>query len=139
MLKGLARTAKGKVAAGAKKVVPKAKKLRQQHPTAGVPRRPPAPRPNATDQKLKNYIDNLWHGSTSPNRLGDGTTFDALRNEIRTGRPTGPPPGRWHFEKAAQTAKDIKNWLDGPGRNASAADRQIAEDLLRRFRDAYRG
>lgn len=135
-LKGLANSAKGTVAKGAKKVLPKAKKLRQQHATPDIPRKPPAPKPQATDQKLKNYIENLWHGHNSPNRTGDGTTFDALRNEIRTGRLTG---GKGHFEKAAQTQRDLRRWLDGPGKNASPADRQIAEDLLKRFEEAWKG
>jgi hypothetical protein len=34
-------------------------------------------------------MNDLYKGTTNPNRVGSCTTADAIRNELRTGQPTG--------------------------------------------------
>lgn len=84
------------------------------------------PKPNVTDPKLQNYVDNLYKGTTNPGRVGTGTTADAVRNEILTGQPTG---GTLHSIKAQETANGLTKWLrNNPG--ASPSDRLVAQSLL---------
>ncbi|WP_040422169.1 hypothetical protein [Actinopolymorpha alba] len=97
-----------------------------------IPKRPPPPKPNATNPRLKNIIDNLWKHAGKPGTAGDGTTFDALRNELLTGRPSN---GIFHMQKAIESMRGLQKIIDNP--STSAADRQIAQDLLRRFGDAF--
>ncbi len=98
-----------------------------------IPQQPPAPKPQPKgDDKLRNIVNNLWHKHDSPTRIGDGTTMSAVRNELRTGRPTGT---KYHIGKAKQTAKDLGEWLrKNPG--ASKHNRNIAENLVRRLNNA---
>jgi hypothetical protein len=84
------------------------------------------PKPNVTDPKLQNYVDNLYKGTTNPGRVGTGTSADAVRNEILTGQPTG---GTFHSIKVQETVNGLTRWLrNNPG--ASASDRLVAQSLL---------
>ena len=51
-------------------------------------------KPVATNQKLQNIIGNLYKGQDNPIKFGNGTTMDAIKNEIQTGIPTA---GKFHF------------------------------------------
>lgn len=105
-----------------------------------IPQQPPAPKPQPMMRdakgvdvdKLRNIVNNLWHKHDSATRIGDGTTMSAVRNELRTGRPTNT---KYHIGKAKQTAKDLGEWLrNNPG--ASKHNRNIAENLVRRLNNA---
>jgi hypothetical protein len=92
----------------------------------GVPQREPAPKPQVSDPKLRRLVDNLWKGHTRPDRTGDGTTMDAARNELMTGRLT---QGKDHVGKARQTKRDLWRWTkEHP--NASRHDHKEAEKLM---------
>lgn len=84
------------------------------------------PKPNVTDPKLKNYVDNLYKGTTNPNRIGTGTTADAVRAELTTGQATA---GRFHIQKAEETARGLQKWLN-KNPDASHADRLVGQSLL---------
>ena len=100
-----------------------------------MPQKPPAPRPSVSETRLGNLVDNLYKGTDSPKRVGDGTTMDAIRNEMRTGRPTG---GYFHTTKGKETLRGLENWLRrNPG--ATDADRSVAENLIHQLRDALGG
>lgn len=43
----------------------------------------PAVKPEVSDPKLNNIVDNLHKGVSNPQRVGDGTTADAVRHERR--------------------------------------------------------
>jgi RHS repeat-associated protein len=89
-------------------------------------------RPHVDDPKLQNYVDNLYKGTTNPGRTGTGTTADAVRNERRTGQPTG---GSFHTIKAQETVSGLQKWLR-KNQNASAQERVIAQSLLDDLLDA---
>jgi len=100
-----------------------------------VPQKPSASRPPVSDPKLSNLVDNLYKGVDSPGRAGDGTTMDAIRNELRTGRPTS---GKFHITKGRESLRGLQNWLRrNPG--ASDADRSVAENLMDQLHDALGG
>ena len=91
--------------------------------------------PTVTDQKLNNFVDNLYKGAKGPNPIGSGSTADAVRNEILTGLPT---KGRFHTQKAQETVNGLTNWLrNNP--NASRHDREVATILLNDLKAALRG
>lgn len=64
-------------------------------------------------------------GKNGNNTIGNGTTMDAVRNELKTGMPTN---GKFHLQKA----KDYVNALDRILRrnDVSDADKAIAKTLL---------
>lgn len=74
--------------------------------------------------KLQNIVNDLYKGTTNPNRVGTGTTADAVRNELRTGLPTG---GRFHSDKAQIYINGLNNVLKT---DLSAVDRLVANSLL---------
>lgn len=116
----------------ASQVLPAAKKLGKE--VADLPVRMPKPKPTAGSSKLRNIIDDIWKHAGRPGSKGDGTTFDALRNEIRTGKPSA---GKFHYQKAADLMTGLHKVLADPA--TSASDRALAEDLLRQFADAWKG
>ena len=88
-----------------------------------------------SDPKLGNHVHNVYKGAANPRRVGDGTTMDAVRNELVTGRPSGKV---FHSVKARETINGLENWLR---RNpeASPADRDTARGLLQQLRDVLGG
>lgn len=85
-----------------------------------------------SDTKLQHLVDNLYKKHTRSDRIGDGTTMDAVRNELKTGRRT---QGTNHVLKAKQTARDLWNWTKSHP-DASQHDRDIARDLRDRLENA---
>lgn len=131
-LRGLAGAARGRIAVVARQVLPAAKKLGKQ--VADLPVRLPKPKPTAGSSKLQNIVDDIWKHAGRPGSKGDGTTFDALRNEIRTGKPSA---GTFHYQKAADLMTGLHKLLADA--STSSANRALAEDLLRQFGEAWKG
>jgi len=88
------------------------------------------PKPVVSNTKLRNIVDDLYKGTTNPNRVGTGTTADAVRNELTTGLPTA---GTFHSEKAKIYTNDLSNVLKT---DISATDRLVANSLLDDLVDA---
>ena len=83
-------------------------------------------RPVVANRKLSNITKNLYKGIDNPNRIGNGTTMDAIRHESITNTPVG---GRWHTQKGEESINALNNWLDAnPG--ASFHDRLVAQSVL---------
>ena len=132
MVKALAVAVRGKVAVETKRAVPAVKnKLGRRVPDL-TPRRP-RPRPTAEGRRLQNIINDIWKHAGNPNTKGDGTTFDGLINELRTGTKTS---GKRHLQKAADLMKRLHEAIDDP--TTSATDRAVAEDLLNQFATAWK-
>ena len=94
----------------------------------GTPRRPP----EVEDPKLGNYVANLFKGADNPNRVGDGTTMDAIRHELRTGETVHQ---RRHLTKGRETVQGLENWLDRHP-DASSSDRSVAQSLIAELKEA---
>ena len=82
------------------------------------------PKPVVSNTKLQNIVNDLYKGTTNPNRVGTGTTADAVRNELATGLPTG---GKFHSEKAQIYINGLNNVLK---QDLTASDRLVAQSLL---------
>jgi len=134
--RGAAQEAKGAIAKAARHALPKAKRVVPR--AARVAKRAPRPRPRADSNRLKNIIDDIWKHAGKPGTAGDGTTFDALRNELRTGMPSN---GIFHFEKAATYMNALRKIMNDVGRDApySAHDKQVASELFDMFVQAWKG
>ena len=96
-----------------------------------IPQRPAAKAPEVEDKKLRNVMSQVYHGgydkagNPNPDRIGDGSAMDAVRNERLTGRKTN---NTLHEDSIDRTRNGLENWLrDNPG---DSADRDAAEDLL---------
>lgn len=97
-----------------------------------LPQAPPAVRPSTSDARLSNLVHNLFKGAGGAGRIGDGTTMDAIRNERRTGRPTG---GTFHTVKGQETRRGLQNWLRRHP-DADETDRATARRLIDELNDA---
>lgn len=64
--------------------------------------------PQVENKKLQNYVKDFYKGTNNPNRIGSGTTADAVRYETATGQPVG---GRFHTQKAQDMVRGLENWL----------------------------
>ena len=93
------------------------------------------PIPQVTDPKLKNLVTDLYRGAKGPNPIGNGSTADAVRNELLTGLPTH---GRFHFQKAQEYANALTKWLQ-KNPNASHHDKLVAQSLLDDLNAALKG
>ncbi len=86
--------------------------------------------PRVASSKLQNIINDLYKGTTNPGRVGTGTTADAVRYELRTGKQVY---GRSHVQKAEDYLSGLENWLkvnpDAPYHDRLVA-RSLADDLL---------
>lgn len=88
------------------------------------------PTPVVESTKLQNIVNNLYKGTTNPNRVGNGTTMDAIRNELSTGVPTG---GRMHLTKGQESLRGLDNWLT-KNPEAPYYDRLVAQSLVDELR-----
>ena len=95
----------------------------------------PAVPPRVSDPKLQNFVNALYKGVGNPNLVGDGTAMSAANSEVTGG---GLVEGRNHVTSTGQYRVGLDNWLaNNP--NASASDRQVAEDLVSAIDDAHAG
>ena len=89
--------------------------------------------PKVSSPRLQNIINNLYKGTMNPQRIGSGTTMDAIRNELEVGGPTN---GTWHLVKGAESARGLTNWLArNPG--APFQDRLVAQSVLDELTSAF--
>jgi hypothetical protein len=101
-----------------------------------LPQQPAPPKPPVHHGRLRRIVDDLWQGTANPGRVGDGTTMDAVRNEVLTGRPTN---GRFHLDKARHAHARLTEWLDAYGSSASRTDRSWAWELRAQLQRALEG
>lgn len=90
--------------------------------------------PMGSNPKLKNIIKNLYKGQNKTNKVGNGTTMDAIRNEISTGKAT---MGKWHTIKGQESLSGLKNLLDKGG--LSSSDAIITKALIADLTNALAG
>lgn len=106
---------------------------------SGVPDMPPkapARAPNVRHWRLRKIVDDAYRGAENPNRVGDGTTMDAVRNELRTGRPTA---GKFHSVKARDLVTRLSRWLRANEKTATRPDVASARRLLEDLKNSLGG
>ncbi len=103
------------------------------HPLA-VPSREVLRKPSvSTPGALKNIVDNQYKGVANPLRTGTGTTADAIRYRLDTGRNVRSTD---HLKKGlVDDARGLIKWLDS-NPAAPYQDRLVAMRLLQDLRDA---
>ena len=82
--------------------------------------------PSVSSTKLQNIVNNLYKGTTNPNRIGTGTTMDAVRYELQTGQQVF---GRTHILKAEESVQGLQNWLKASP-DAPYYDRLVGQSIL---------
>ena len=91
-------------------------------------------KPNVSNQKLQNIVDDLYKGQGGKNTIGNGTTMDAVRNEIKTGLPTN---GKFHSIKAQETINRLQRRLRAG--DLTPAETNIANELIKDLQNALGG
>lgn len=91
--------------------------------------------PVVASTKLRNIIDALYSGTKNPERVGTGTTADAVRFEIRTGEQVH---GKFHTLKPTQRLTGLEKWLKA-NPNAPQHDRLVAQSLADELINALGG
>jgi hypothetical protein len=86
-------------------------------------------KPDVTNSKLKNIINDLYKGQGGANTIGNGTTMDAVRNEIITGEATN---GKFHTQKLNDYVNALQKRLRAGDLNAydESVAKAILEDAL---------
>jgi hypothetical protein len=91
------------------------------------------PHPTVVNPALQNIVTDLYKGTIGANRVGTGTTADAVRNELATGLPTW---GTFHSQKAEQYSNALRSVLK---QDLSFNDRLVAQSLLDDLQNALGG
>jgi len=91
-------------------------------------------KPNVSNEKLKNIVNDLYKGQGGKNTIGNGTTMDAVRNEIRTGLPTN---GKFHTQKLNDYLNALQRRLRAGDLNAH--DTSVVNSLIDDINKALSG
>ncbi len=87
------------------------------------------------DVRLSNIVQSLYKGFGSQRQIGSGSTADAIRNELITGKAT---EDIFHSIKGQQSINALNNWLrEMP--NAAASDKELAKKLIQDLSNALSG
>jgi hypothetical protein len=81
--------------------------------------------PDVADEKLTHYVKHLFKGVTNDNRVGDGTTMDAIRHELANDELVH---GKDHVRKGREILRGLERWLRTRD-DASPHDRRVAQGL----------
>jgi len=87
-------------------------------------------KPTVSNERLQNIVNNLYKGQGGQNTVGNGTTMDAVRNEIKTGNPTN---GRFHTQKLNESLTALQRRLRAGNLNAhdKAVINVLIEDIVK--------
>lgn len=88
-------------------------------------------KPQVADARMKNIVGDLFKPGA---KVGNGSTADAVRHELRTGELVG---GRNHLTKARETLTRLRNHMNDL--EASPADKGTAKLLAEDLINAMRG
>lgn len=91
-------------------------------------------KPIVTNQKLKNVVEELYKGQKMPILVGNGTTMDAIRSELKTGIPVG---GRFHTIKGQNSSRALQKLING--NLLDNEDKEIAKALYEDLQKALNG
>ena len=86
-------------------------------------------KPIVSDPKLQETMDKLYRANA---KGGSGSTADAIRNEVLTGKPTG---GVFHTQKGEDMINNLQKWLSN-NPNANPNDINAAKQVILDLKDA---
>ena len=93
-------------------------------------------KPKVSNPTLQNIVNDLYKGQGGNDQIGDGTTMDAVRNEIKTGTPT---KRQFHSKKARRLRDGLKNLTRDSHSKLSDEDKKIAKALRDDLKNALMG
>lgn len=88
-------------------------------------------KPQVADARMKNIVGDLFRPGA---KVGNGSTADAVRHELRTGELVG---GKGHLTKAREVLTRLRTHLEDPA--ATPADKGTAKILAQDLLNALRG
>ena len=91
-------------------------------------------KPQVTHKKLQNIVSDIYRGQDSEIVIGNGTTMDAVRHELRTGQKVGK---KYHSTKAQRSINGLNNCLRSGKLGASEA--KIAKAIIEDLQSALAG
>ena len=91
-------------------------------------------KPNVSNQKLQNIVDDLYKGQGGKNTIGNGTTMDAVRNELQTSLPTN---GKFHTQKLNDYLNALQRRLRAGDLNSY--DKSVVNALIEDINKALSG
>ena len=91
-------------------------------------------KPAVSDTKMQNIINDIYKGQEMLAVIGNGTTMDAVRHELKTGQPVGK---KFHSVKAQDTINRLNKRLRSGCLNTH--DTNIANTLIKDLQDALSG
>jgi hypothetical protein len=91
-------------------------------------------KPTVTNEKLNNIVNDLYKGQGGANTIGNGTTMDAVRNEILTGQATN---GKLHTSKLNDYVNALEKRLRAGDLNPN--DEAIVNALIEDAKNALVG
>ena len=91
-------------------------------------------KPTANSNKLQNFINSLYKGQGNPNQIGNGTTMDSIRYEIKTGNPV---EGKFHSQKGQEFMNGINKLINSG--SLDEHDEAIANAIVRDIANALSG
>ena len=85
-------------------------------------------KPAVSDPKMRHILDELYSGQGKKGQIGSGSMMDAVRRELKTGKPTG---GRYHSKKARLLVDDLKKCISSGrlSKDDKATARALVEEL----------
>jgi hypothetical protein len=86
-------------------------------------------KPAAVDAELREFVNTHYRTNAT---VGSGSTADAVRSEIRTGKPVG---NSYHSIKASSDIEGLRNWIKN-NPSASPSDIRTAENMIIDLEDA---
>jgi len=93
-------------------------------------------RPEVSDGKLQNIVNDIYKGDRHPNYEGTGSTADAARWEFKNGEMLN---GSDHLNnKGPQVVTRLERWLKN-NPSSSISDRHAAQEMLKDLRNALQG
>ncbi|WP_181022658.1 RHS repeat-associated core domain-containing protein [Brevibacillus laterosporus] len=91
-------------------------------------------KPAVSNKKLQNIVNELYKGQNMPKLIGNGTTMDAIRFELKAGIPVG---GKFHSQKGQDYSRALEKLVNNNTLNHQ--EKQIAQALLNDLRNALAG
>ena len=86
-------------------------------------------KPHVQNADLARLVDKLYRGDAT---VGSGSTADAIRHELATGKPV---KGVWHSEKGEGFIRALEKWLR-KNPTASPSDRAAAQNIILDLKNA---